>query len=49
MKTLNIDELVVETFVTEASYDVTAETTTRTRTEPLMSCYLDCSYDGKGC
>jgi len=50
MKYLNIDSLIVETFVTDASYSVDADdSTTRTRTQPLLSCYLDCSYDGKGC
>lgn len=48
LKPLNIDSLIVETFVTDASYDG-GDDNTRTRTQPLLSCYLDCSYDGKGC
>jgi len=48
MKSLDIDSLVIETFVADASYDDGLDIT-RTRTQPYLSCWVDGSYDGKGC
>ena len=45
---LNPEDLVVESFVAQME-SADDDGTTRTRTQPFLSCMVDCSYDGKGC